>query len=85
MIVSAHYDVCGNQPGADDNASAVAGLLESARMVAEAKPDLDYRIDFVAFCLEEPPYFGSKEMGSTSTPSPWKNLNRTLSVSSTSR
>ncbi len=64
MIVSAHYDVCGNQPGADDNASAVAGLLESARMVAEAKPDLDYRIDFVAFCLEEPPYFGSREMGS---------------------
>ncbi len=27
MIVGAHYDVCGDQPGADDNASAVAGLL----------------------------------------------------------
>ncbi|MCP4778337.1 MAG: M28 family peptidase, partial [Planctomycetaceae bacterium] len=29
LIVGAHYDVCGDQPGADDNASAVAGLLES--------------------------------------------------------
>ena len=30
IIVGAHYDVCGDQPGADDNASAVAGLLETA-------------------------------------------------------
>ena len=64
LIVGAHYDVCGDQPGADDNASAVAGLLESARMVASEKPTLDYRIDFVAFCLEEPPYYGTHEMGS---------------------
>lgn len=64
MIVGAHYDVCGDQPGADDNASAVAGLLESARMVGEAMPDLDYRIDFVAFCLEEPPFYKTEEMGS---------------------
>ncbi len=64
LIVGAHYDVCGDQPGADDNASAVAGLLETARMVAQARPDLGYRIDFVAFCLEEPPFFGTPEMGS---------------------
>jgi hypothetical protein len=64
MIVGAHYDVCGDQPGADDNASAVAGLLETARMVAEAKPDIDYRIDFVSFCLEEPPFYSTPEMGS---------------------
>ena len=64
MIVGAHYDVCGDQPGADDNGSAIAGLLESARMVAEASPEIDYRIDFVAFCLEEPPYFASDLMGS---------------------
>lgn len=64
LIVGAHYDVCGDQPGADDNASAVAGLLEIARMVAEAKPDVDYRIDFVAYCLEEPPFFATPEMGS---------------------
>ena len=64
LIVGAHYDVCGNQPGADDNASAVAGLLETVRLVAANKPFLDYRIDFVAYCLEEPPYFGTHKMGS---------------------
>ena len=64
LIVGAHYDVCGDQPGADDNASAVAGLLEVARMVAEAQPNIDYRIDFVSYCLEEPPYFCTRQMGS---------------------
>ena len=33
-------------------------------MVAESKPEIDYRIDFVAFCLEEPPFFATSEMGS---------------------
>lgn len=64
LIVGAHYDVCGDQPGADDNASAVAGLLETARIIAENNPSIDYRIDFAAYCLEEPPFFGSKKMGS---------------------
>lgn len=64
LIVGAHYDVAGNQPGADDNASAVAGLLETARLVFTNKPELDYRVDFVAYCLEEPPFFGSDFMGS---------------------
>lgn len=64
LIVGAHYDVCGDQPGADDNASAVAGLLETARMVFAQKPQLEYRIDFVAYSLEEPPFFGTEFMGS---------------------
>lgn len=64
LIVGAHYDVAGDQPGADDNASAVAGLLETARMVSENQPELDYGIDFVAYCLEEAPFFTTKEMGS---------------------
>jgi Zn-dependent M28 family amino/carboxypeptidase len=64
LIVGAHYDVAGEQPGADDNASAIAGLLESARMLATLKPDLDYGVDFVAYCLEEPPFFGTPHMGS---------------------
>eukprot|EP01047_Picozoa_sp_COSAG01_P139582 COSAG01_NODE_70390_length_258_cov_1.949686_1_plen_86_part_11 len=33
-------------------------------MVAEAQPKVDYRIDFVAYCLEEPPFFATPEMGS---------------------
>jgi hypothetical protein len=62
IIVGAHYDVCGDQDGADDNASGVAGLLELARLLKNEK--LDYRIDFVAYSLEEPPYFGTDSMGS---------------------
>jgi len=64
LIIGAHYDVAGDQPGADDNASAVAGLLETARLVSENHPELDYGIDFVAYCLEEAPFFTTKEMGS---------------------
>ena len=64
LIVGAHYDVCGDQPGADDNASGIAGLLETARMLKGNSPPLDYRIDLVAYCLEEPPYFATDDMGS---------------------
>lgn len=64
IIIGAHYDVCDNQPGADDNASAVAGLLEIARLISEQKPELKNRIDFVAYTLEEPPFFETEFMGS---------------------
>jgi hypothetical protein len=62
IIIGAHYDVCGNQDGADDNASGVAGLLELARIMKSEK--LNYRIDFVAYTLEEPPFFATDYMGS---------------------
>lgn len=62
IIVGAHYDVCGDQEGADDNASGVVGLLELARMLKGK--DLKYRIDLVAFTLEEPPFFRTEAMGS---------------------
>jgi len=64
LIFGGHYDVCGNIQGADDNASAVAGIIESARQLQECKEQIDFRIDFVAFTLEEPPYFGTHNMGS---------------------
>lgn len=64
FILGAHYDVYKEQPGADDNASSVAGLLEIMRILAESKLKLDYGIDFVSFCLEEPPFFKTKKMGS---------------------
>lgn len=64
LIIGAHYDVAGNQQGADDNASGMAGLLETARLLAENKPEMDYGIDLVAYCLEEPPFFGTESMGS---------------------
>jgi len=61
-IVGAHYDTVAGTPGADDNASAVAGLLELARLLAD-RP-LAATLHFVAFTLEEPPLFRSKKMGS---------------------
>lgn len=64
IVIGAHYDVAGDQPGADDNASGVAGLLELARLLKDRAPQLKHRIDLVAYCLEEPPFFGSHEMGS---------------------
>lgn len=64
IVVGAHYDVCGDQPGADDNASAVAGLLELSRLLKQNDKLLTSRIEFVAYTLEEPPNFGSKTMGS---------------------
>ena len=64
LIVGAHYDVCGDQPGADDNASAVAGLLEIARFAKNHESELPYRVDFVAYTLEEPPFFKTAQMGS---------------------
>ena len=64
IIIGAHYDVCENQPGADDNASGVAGLLEIARQFQIHKPNTKYRYDFVAYTLEEPPFFRTDYMGS---------------------
>lgn len=62
IIIGAHYDVCGDQEGADDNASGIVGLLELCRLLS--KDSLEYRIDFVAYSLEEPPFFRTNEMGS---------------------
>lgn len=61
-VIGAHYDVCGLQEGADDNASGVVGLLELARLLKD-KP-LNKRVNLVAYSLEEPPYYGTQNMGS---------------------
>lgn len=64
FIIGAHYDVFGEYPGADDNASGVAAILEIARLLKKEKTLLKNRIDLVAFALEEPPFFASADMGS---------------------
>ncbi|MCK4345415.1 MAG: M28 family peptidase [Bacteroidales bacterium] len=64
IIVGAHYDVYGDYPGADDNASAVAGLLETARLLNRNNAKLKSPVDFVAYTLEEPPFFDTEFMGS---------------------
>jgi Zn-dependent M28 family amino/carboxypeptidase len=60
IVVGAHYDTVPGSPGADDNASAVAALIELAGLLA--KEGLPIR--FVAFANEELPYFMGPEMGS---------------------
>ena len=62
LIIGAHYDTVTDTPGADDNASGVAGLLELARLLHNQSFPTTVR--FVAFTLEEPPLFRSKYMGS---------------------
>jgi len=64
IVVGAHYDVCGNIEGADDNASAVVGVVETAKKLYKVKNKLSFRVDFVLFTLEEPPYFNTENMGS---------------------
>jgi Zn-dependent M28 family amino/carboxypeptidase len=73
IVVGAHYDTAGEFPGSDDNASAVAGLLELAVLLGSAS--LDTRVDLVAFTLEEPPYFNTNYMGSAVHAYSLKKLN----------
>lgn len=62
LVIGAHYDTVMGTPGADDNASGVAALLELARLLADEP--LDMTLHFVAFTLEEPPFFRSRKQGS---------------------
>lgn len=62
VVVGAHYDVCGDQEGADDNASGVVSILELGRLLKGKT--LNNRIELVAYSLEEPPYFDTHSMGS---------------------
>lgn len=64
IVVGAHYDVFDETPGADDNASAVAGLLETARLLHTLGSNLKYCVELVAYPNEEPPYFATEYMGS---------------------
>jgi Zn-dependent M28 family amino/carboxypeptidase len=65
LIIGAHYDAfgeMGSRPGADDNASGTAALLELARLLGSRHPRSPLML--VAYTNEEPPFFGSEEMGS---------------------
>jgi Zn-dependent M28 family amino/carboxypeptidase len=62
VLVGAHYDTVAGSPGADDNASGVAAMIEIARLLSGRR--LQRTVRCVAFVNEEPPFFYSREMGS---------------------
>jgi len=62
VLAGAHYDTVEGSPGADDNASGVAGLIEIARLLRDARPQRTLKL--VAFVNEEAPFFYFGEMGS---------------------
>lgn len=62
VVIGAHYDSVGDCPGANDNGSGVAALLEIARALSSEKFARTVRL--VAFTNEEPPFFRSNDMGS---------------------
>ena len=64
LIVGAHYDTAGASPGADDNASGVAALLELARGLKPLNGRSSLGVQLVLYANEEPPYFKTGAMGS---------------------
>jgi len=62
VLLGAHYDTVSTTPGADDNASAVAVMLEVSRLLQDHSGMRTAR--YVAFACEEPPYFNLDSMGS---------------------
>jgi hypothetical protein len=62
LLLGAHYDSVFGSPGANDNATGVAALLELARLLAAQPAALPVRL--VAFTNEEPPFFFTPRQGS---------------------
>jgi len=62
VVVGAHYDSVMGSPGANDNATGTAALLEIARSLATQQPVRTVRCVF--FVNEEPPFYLTEEMGS---------------------
>jgi hypothetical protein len=64
IVVGAHYDSAEDAPGANDNGSGTAVVLELARLLADLQGKSGKRIHLVLFVNEEPPYFQTDDMGS---------------------
>lgn len=62
ILIGAHYDTVAGSPGANDNGSGVASLLEIARLLSAAEPERTIRL--VAFVNEEEPFFITRQQGS---------------------
>ncbi len=63
VVIGAHYDSFYDAPGANDNGTGTAAVLELARLLFDNRP-ANVRIRFVLFVNEEPPFFQTGAMGS---------------------
>ncbi|MEA3035936.1 MAG: hypothetical protein QOH04_1701 [Sphingomonadales bacterium] len=64
IVIGAHYDSVGGAPGANDNATGAAALIELARGLAPLSGRSRLRLRLVLFVNEEPPFFKTEAMGS---------------------
>lgn len=64
VVVGAHYDSAPGTPGANDNATGSAAVIELARALQQMRPEPGREIKLVLFVNEEPPYFKTAQMGS---------------------
>lgn len=64
LVLGAHYDSCCDAPGANDNGTGTAGVVELARLLRDLQGKSRFRIRLVLFVNEEPPYFKTERMGS---------------------
>ncbi|MES2442554.1 MAG: M28 family peptidase [Pseudomonadota bacterium] len=64
LVIGAHYDSAFTAPGANDNASGAAAVVELARSLADLRGKAAVRIRLALFVNEEPPFFQSDRMGS---------------------
>ncbi len=62
LLICAHYDTAKDCPGANDNASGIAAMLEITRHFSHASPNCSLR--FVALANEKPPFYGTEKSGS---------------------
>lgn len=76
IVIGAHYDTADYEiPGADDNASGVAALLEIANLFMSQKIQVKTAVEFVSYTLEEPFFSDNKRMGSAVHAKDLKNRN----------
>jgi len=63
LVVGAHYDSDGDAPGANDNGTGTAAVIELARLLKDVVPE-DKSLRLVLFVNEEAPYYRTDQMGS---------------------
>ena len=64
LVVGAHYDSYFHAPGANDNGTGAAGVIELAKLLRDLQRRATMRIRLVLFVNEEPPFFKTEFMGS---------------------